>query len=349
MAQPRNLRVEHLGADALGIGVRRPRLSWWLPDGAREQLAYRIVAGTWDSGRVESRDSVLVAWPANRSGLASASSGGSKVVDRPGESEWSEPAWFEAGLLDAGGLGRALDRAVRAGSAPTRGTTCVRPAPATFDVDTTSARRAPLRDRARHLRDLPQRAAASATSSSHPGFTSLRRQPRTSRPTTSPDCSSARDEPLGRGAERRLVPRAHTGSGRSPTATATPSPSSASCTSATRVVATGERLAVVPPARSSPPTSWPARSRTVRSQPDGVAPGRRRRPRPARAHVSPAPPIRRVAGDAARSPSRRLDPDRQVVDLGQNINGWVRLARPRPRGHRRSRSCTARRSTPTAT
>jgi hypothetical protein len=57
---PSRLRVEHLG-DAVGIGTTRPRLSWWLPEGARRQLAYRIRADNgWDTGRVESADSVLV-------------------------------------------------------------------------------------------------------------------------------------------------------------------------------------------------------------------------------------------------------------------------------------------------
>ena len=57
---PSRLRVEHL-SDAVGIGTTRPRLSWWLPEGARRQLAFRIRGDNgWDTGRVESSESVLV-------------------------------------------------------------------------------------------------------------------------------------------------------------------------------------------------------------------------------------------------------------------------------------------------
>ena len=49
---PRRLRVEHLRTP-LGLGVRRPRFSWWLPAGAERQLAYRVRADNgWDTGRV---------------------------------------------------------------------------------------------------------------------------------------------------------------------------------------------------------------------------------------------------------------------------------------------------------
>jgi len=39
---PRELRVEHFGDAVLGLGVRAPRLSWWLPDGTTRQLAYEL-------------------------------------------------------------------------------------------------------------------------------------------------------------------------------------------------------------------------------------------------------------------------------------------------------------------
>jgi alpha-L-rhamnosidase len=98
---PSRLRVEHL-SEALGIDTARPRFSWWLPDGAREQLAYRIRTDTgWDSGRVESSDSVLVeyAGPALRSGQRVEWQ--VRVWTEAGESEWSDTCAFELGLLDA--------------------------------------------------------------------------------------------------------------------------------------------------------------------------------------------------------------------------------------------------------
>ena len=57
---PAGLRVEHLD-EPLGIRTTAPRLSWRLPEGAREQHAYRITADNgWDSGWVDSDQSLLV-------------------------------------------------------------------------------------------------------------------------------------------------------------------------------------------------------------------------------------------------------------------------------------------------
>ncbi|WP_375424032.1 glycoside hydrolase family 78 protein [uncultured Friedmanniella sp.] len=47
--------------------------------------------------------------------------------------------------------------------------------------------------------------------------------------------------------------------------------------------------------------------------------------------VSPAPPVRRIE-ELTPVSITRLDAHRQVVDLGQNINGWVRLSRLGPAG-----------------
>jgi alpha-L-rhamnosidase len=101
-ARPSRLRVEHL-SEALGIGTTRPRLSWWLPDGAREQVAYRIrTDSAWDTGRVESLESVLVeyAGPALRSGERVIWQ--VKAWTDAGESDWSDPSGFELGLLEPG-------------------------------------------------------------------------------------------------------------------------------------------------------------------------------------------------------------------------------------------------------
>lgn len=46
---------------------------------------------------------------------------------------------------------------------------------------------------------------------------------------------------------------------------------------------------------------------------------------------SPAPPVRRVQ-ELTPVSVRRLDDRRQIVDLGQNINGWVRLSKLGPTG-----------------
>jgi alpha-L-rhamnosidase len=60
---PHDLRVEHL-TQPLGLGCRRPRLSWRLPPDTAAQRAYRIRLQTAAGpGWIGGRDSVLVSWP----------------------------------------------------------------------------------------------------------------------------------------------------------------------------------------------------------------------------------------------------------------------------------------------
>ena len=101
MNTPTRLGVEHLGASVLGLGDRRPRLSWRLPPGTERQEAYVIEIDGRVLDRVESDASVLVPWPGPD--LSSRQ----RVVWRVkswgaggAESGWSSPAWFETGLLD---------------------------------------------------------------------------------------------------------------------------------------------------------------------------------------------------------------------------------------------------------
>jgi alpha-L-rhamnosidase len=96
---PRRLRVEHLDA-AIGIDTIRPRLSWWLPDGTRHQIAYRIRADNgWDTGRVQSAESVLVEYAGPPLRSADRVAWQVKVWTDLGESDWSENCTFELGLL----------------------------------------------------------------------------------------------------------------------------------------------------------------------------------------------------------------------------------------------------------
>ena len=101
MTAPTRLRAEHLD-HPFGIGNRRPRLSWLLPPAAREQYAYRLaVADGDDTGWVPGRDSVLVPWPF--ASLRSAERVTVRVAVRTDlvESPWSEPLSVETGLLSA--------------------------------------------------------------------------------------------------------------------------------------------------------------------------------------------------------------------------------------------------------
>lgn len=104
-----DVRFEH-HREAVGIGERRPRISWKVATEERgwSQQAYEVevvdpVSGwTISSGRVESAESVLVPWPGPELG-----SRGQRAVrvrvwgrDDAQPSAWSEPAEVEAGLLD---------------------------------------------------------------------------------------------------------------------------------------------------------------------------------------------------------------------------------------------------------
>lgn len=92
-----DIRTEYL-KDPIGIGVKEPRVFWKCEGGLR-QTAYRVLSDKWDSGKVES-SSMRAVCPLP---LAS----GERVEFRiklwdenGGEGDWSEPAFFEMGLLE---------------------------------------------------------------------------------------------------------------------------------------------------------------------------------------------------------------------------------------------------------
>lgn len=107
-----HLRCEYR-TNPLGIDVVTPRLSWqWQSDrpGAR-QTAYRVLAASdpsllaegqadlWDSGRVESDQSVHVAYAGQRLGSRQRVYWQVTGWDETGQASQSESAWFELGLL----------------------------------------------------------------------------------------------------------------------------------------------------------------------------------------------------------------------------------------------------------
>lgn len=111
---PTRLRTEYT-ANPLGVDEPHPRFGWWMQHTERDQVqtAYQVVVASsaellaadqgdlWDSGRVESDDSVHVVYAG--APLASTRRYHWKVRtwDRQGRpSAWSEPAWFEMALLD---------------------------------------------------------------------------------------------------------------------------------------------------------------------------------------------------------------------------------------------------------
>lgn len=112
------LQVTHLRCEyrynPTGLGVRTPRISWQLQtdDVHVLQLAYQIQvscgfdgvdekAVVWDSGRVESDQSVLVEYGGQPLQSRGRYYYQIKVWDNKGrESDWSEAAYWEMGLLD---------------------------------------------------------------------------------------------------------------------------------------------------------------------------------------------------------------------------------------------------------
>jgi alpha-L-rhamnosidase len=98
-AAPARLRAEHLD-HPLGIGERRPRLSWLLPALATEQFGYRLATEDGgDTGWVPGQDSVLVPWPFAPLGSAERSTVRVAVRTDLGMSSFSAPLTVEAGLL----------------------------------------------------------------------------------------------------------------------------------------------------------------------------------------------------------------------------------------------------------
>lgn len=107
---PVRLRCEY-AENPIGIGNASPQLSWWLNDarqGAR-QAAYQVQAGStlgsadlWDSGRVESDRTAYVPYAGSALKSGQRAYWQVRTWDATGAaSPFSEPAFFEVGLLNA--------------------------------------------------------------------------------------------------------------------------------------------------------------------------------------------------------------------------------------------------------
>ena len=111
---PVRLRCQY-ESDPLGIGQRRPSLSWWSGDDrpAELQTAYHLLAASdperlardegdlWDSGRVEGRQSSRIDYQGEALQSGARVCWKVRSFDSDGlPSPWSEPAIFELGLLE---------------------------------------------------------------------------------------------------------------------------------------------------------------------------------------------------------------------------------------------------------
>jgi alpha-L-rhamnosidase len=126
-AAPLRLRCEYF-ENPIGIDVTRPRLSWEVNDprrGAR-QTAYRVVTDNgWDTGRVVSDQSVHIEYAGPPLRSRQRVSWKVRTWDARGKpSPWSQPAWWEMGLLE-----RALWQAQWIGAPWTGGQMTAAPCP----------------------------------------------------------------------------------------------------------------------------------------------------------------------------------------------------------------------------
>jgi len=113
---PTGLRCEYR-VNPLGIDSEHPRLSWTLESEERgqRQIAYRILVADsleglareegplWDSGRVESSESIHIEYAGLRLQSGQRCFWKVRVWDRAGRpSRWSKPAFWESALLSSG-------------------------------------------------------------------------------------------------------------------------------------------------------------------------------------------------------------------------------------------------------
>ncbi len=102
-SRPHGLRVEHL-VTPLGIGDRLPRLSWLLPAGSPAQRGYEIEAERGGersrTGLVASRESVLVSAPLPPTSSRERILWRVRILTEDGWTAWSDDSSWECGLLD---------------------------------------------------------------------------------------------------------------------------------------------------------------------------------------------------------------------------------------------------------
>ena len=98
-AAPTGLTTE-CRENPVGLDAPSPRLSWRLPDGMARQAAYELEIDGRPTGRVESSESLNVAWPGGAPASSRRVTWRVRVWDGEGRaSGWSAPATFAMGVM----------------------------------------------------------------------------------------------------------------------------------------------------------------------------------------------------------------------------------------------------------
>ncbi|WP_410606487.1 family 78 glycoside hydrolase catalytic domain [Amycolatopsis sp. lyj-109] len=344
MNAPSDLRVEHR-AVPIGVTVPAPRVSWRLPDGAREQRAYRIRGDAggraWDTGWVETDRSLFRPHggpaPVSREPVRLAV----RVRTDLGVSDWSAPLSWETGLLaptdwSASWIGPAEAEVPPPGFRPAYHLRT------TFTV-TGPVARARVYATAHGLYELFLGGERVGDAELAPGLTAYRTRLHVQahdvtghlRPgeavfgaTLSDGWYRGRTSyhrlPDGFGDRTALLAQLHIDYADGTTAVAGTGPG---WRSAAGAVQGADFFDGVEADLRDDLTGW-----TRPGVPPGEwAPVVVRPPVAARLVSSPAPQVRRVQELLPVSVTRTR-PGRHIVDFGQNLGGWVRLANLGPRG-----------------
>lgn len=330
--RPTRLQLEH-GPRILGVGFASPRLSWWLPAGGVAQSGYEIEA-TVDgvkstSGEVASDESVLRPWPFDPLASRSTVRWRVRVKSDGAWSDWSEPHKFETALLSAADWSASFIGAEEAASLAPRGERPAQYFQRTFSLDH-SAAWARVYATAHGVYELHLDGERVGDLELTPGFTSYRThlefQTYDITDSLTPGehtlVATVSDgwwrgavgythQDRSFGAELALLAQLEFSSADGERVTIGTDGSwqvSAEGPIVAADLMEGERI---DQRISFPPRSGWISARII-AEPD------------ARLTISPAPPTRRVA-EFRPVTAQRLDADRQVVDIGANINGWSRL------------------------
>jgi alpha-L-rhamnosidase len=326
---PRRLRVEHL-EEALGIDVAAPRLSWQLAAPATRQEAYRLEAGAWSSGWVESDECVLVPYDGPPIGSRTRVEWRVQVRTDAGLSEWSQWSWWETGLLRADDWSARWISPLEVDPLPAAGERPASVLRTRFTV-TEAPSNARIHATAHGLYELFLDGERVGDQELTPGYTSYRSRVQVQTYDVGTLLGAGEHElraVLSDGWYRGKVgfTREHDSYG-SRLALLAQVEVDGAIVAATDATWTGAAGAIVAAdlidgesldQRLHDDTlEW----RSVEAI-DGDF---------GALCASPAPPVRRVELLRPRD-VRELAPGRHVVDLGQNVNGWVRVADPGPAG-----------------